>query len=87
MHNNNDMVPTLEAMKKKIYYFHKKGVDILKLDFTLQNVANFFSIALKLPVFNLARKEIQIKTYLMELQLFLLWKVCLVVQEFALAQL
>ena len=39
-YNNKDVVPTLEAMQKMIEFYHKKGIDMLKLGCTLPNWAN-----------------------------------------------
>ena len=39
-YNNKDNVPTLEAMRKMLAFFHKKGIDMLKLGCTLPNLAN-----------------------------------------------
>ena len=39
-YNNKDIVPTLEAMQKKIAFYHDKEVDMLKLCCTLPNLAN-----------------------------------------------
>ena len=39
-YNNKDVVPTLEAMQKMLAYYHKKGIDMLKLGCTLPNLAN-----------------------------------------------
>ena len=39
-YNNKDVVPTLEAMQKKIVFYHNKGIDMLKLGCTLPNLAN-----------------------------------------------
>ena len=39
-YNNKDVVPTLEAMKKMIEFYHSKRIDMLKLGFTLPNLAN-----------------------------------------------
>ena len=39
-YNNKDVVPTLEAMKKMIHFYHEKGIDMLKLGCTLPNLAN-----------------------------------------------
>ena len=39
-YNNKDVVPTLEAMQKMIEFYHKKGIDMLKLGCTLPNLAN-----------------------------------------------
>ena len=38
--NNKDVVPTLEAMRKMLAFYHKKGIDMLKLRCTLPNLAN-----------------------------------------------
>ena len=38
--NNNDVIPTLEALQKMIEFYHKKGIDRLKLGCTLSNLAN-----------------------------------------------
>ena len=40
-YNNKDVVPTLEAMQKKIEFFHNRGIDMLKLGCTLPNLAKF----------------------------------------------
>ena len=37
---NNKDVPTLEAMQKKIAFYHYKDIDMLKLGCTLPNLAN-----------------------------------------------
>ena len=39
-YNNKDVVPTLEAMQKMLFFYHKKGIDMLKLGCTLPNLAN-----------------------------------------------
>ena len=39
-YNNKDIVPTLEAMQKKIAFYHDKDIDMLKLGCTLPNLAN-----------------------------------------------
>ena len=39
-YNNKDVVPTLDAMQKMIEFHHDKGIDMLKLDCTLPNLAN-----------------------------------------------
>ena len=39
-YNNKDLVPTLEAMQKKLAFYHKNGIDMLKLGCTLPNLAN-----------------------------------------------
>ena len=38
-YNNEDVVSTLEAMRKKLAFYHKKGTDMLKLGCTLPNLA------------------------------------------------
>ena len=38
--NNKDVVPTLEAMQKKVEFYQNKGIDMLKLGFPLPNLAN-----------------------------------------------
>ena len=53
-HNNKDVVPTLEAMQKMVAFYHKKGIDMLKLGCTLPNLANIclhISISAKLYPF------------------------------------
>ena len=40
LYNNNDVVPTLEAMQKMLAFYHKKGIDMLKLGCTLPSLAN-----------------------------------------------
>ena len=39
-YKNKDVVPTLEAMQKRLAFCHKKGIDMLKLGYTLPNLAN-----------------------------------------------
>ena len=39
-YNNKDVLPTLEAMQKKIASYHDKDIDMLKLGCTLPNLAN-----------------------------------------------
>ena len=39
-YNNKDVVSTLEAMQKMLAFYHKKGIDILKLACTLPILAN-----------------------------------------------
>ena len=39
-YNNEDFVPTLEAMQKMIEFHHQKEIDMLKLGCTLPNLAN-----------------------------------------------
>ena len=39
-YNNKDVVPTLEEMQKMIQFYHKKGIDMLKLGCTLPNIIN-----------------------------------------------
>ena len=39
-YNNIDVVPTLEAMQKKIAFYHDKDIDTLRLGCTLPNLAN-----------------------------------------------
>ena len=39
-YNNKDVVITLEAMQKMIQFYHNKGIDMLKLGYTLPNLAN-----------------------------------------------
>ena len=39
-YNNKDVVPTLDAMQKKIEFYHNKGIDMLELGFELPNMAN-----------------------------------------------
>ena len=38
--NNKDVIPTLEALQKMIEFYHKKGIDRLKLGCTLPTLAN-----------------------------------------------
>ena len=39
-YNNNDFVPTLDAMQKMMDIYYNKGIDMLKLGGTLANLAN-----------------------------------------------
>ena len=39
-YKNKDVVPTLEAMQKMLAFYHKKGIEMLKLGCTLPNLAN-----------------------------------------------
>ena len=38
-YNNKNVVPTLEALQKMLTFYHKKGIDMLKLGCTLPNLA------------------------------------------------
>ena len=38
--NNKDVVPTLEAMQKMLVFYHKRGIDMMKLWCTLPSLAN-----------------------------------------------
>ena len=40
LYNNKDFVPALEAMQKRIAFYHHKDIDVLKLGCTLPNLAN-----------------------------------------------
>ena len=40
LYNNKEVVPTLEAMEKKIVFYHDKRIDMLKLGCTLPNLVN-----------------------------------------------
>ena len=39
-YNNKDVVPTLQAMKKMMKFYHDQKIDTLKLGCTLPNLAN-----------------------------------------------
>ena len=39
-YNNKDVVPTLEALQKMLAFYHKKGIDMLKLGCTVPNLEN-----------------------------------------------
>ena len=39
-YDNKEVVPTLEAMQKRMEFYHNKGIDMLKLGCTLPNLAN-----------------------------------------------
>ena len=39
-YNNQNVVPTLESMQKMLAFYHKKGIDMLKLGCTHPNLAN-----------------------------------------------
>ena len=39
-YNNKDVVPTLQAMKKMMKFYHDQKIDMLKLGCTLHNLAN-----------------------------------------------
>ena len=41
-YNNKDVMPTLDAMTKMIQFYHSKQIDMLKLGYTLPNLANRF---------------------------------------------
>ena len=41
-YNNKDVVPSLYAMTKMIQFYHSKQMDMLKLGYTLPNLANRF---------------------------------------------
>ena len=40
-YNNKDVLPTLEAMQKMVYFYHNRGIDLFKLGYILPNLANF----------------------------------------------
>ena len=40
-YNNKDVVATLETIQKMLDFYHKKGIDMLKLGYTLPNLAKF----------------------------------------------
>ena len=40
-YNNKDVVPTLEAIRNLLAFYHKKGIDMLNLGCTLPKLANF----------------------------------------------
>ena len=40
-YNKKDVVSTLEARQKMIDFYHNINIDMLKLGFTLPNLANF----------------------------------------------
>ena len=48
-YNTKDFVPTLEAMQKMIGFYHNRGIDMLKLGYTLP----------KLPIFVCINRQIQ----------------------------
>jgi hypothetical protein len=39
-YNNKDVIPTLNAMTNMVKFYHDKGIDVLKLGYTLPNIAN-----------------------------------------------
>ena len=39
-YNNKDVVPTLQAMKKMMEFYHDQKIDMLKLGCTVPNLAN-----------------------------------------------
>ena len=41
-YNNNDVVPVFEALQKISAFYHNKGIEKLKLAYTLVNLANIF---------------------------------------------
>ena len=41
-YNNKDVVPTSEAMQKTIAFYYDKDVNMLKLAFTLANLAHLY---------------------------------------------
>ena len=40
LYNNKEVVPTLAAMQEMLAFYHKKGIDMLKLGCTLPKLAN-----------------------------------------------
>ena len=40
LYNNQHVIPTLEAMQTMLVFYHKNGIDMLKLGCTLPNLAN-----------------------------------------------
>ena len=41
-YNNKDVVPTLEALQKMMKFYHERQIDMLKLGYTLPNLANIY---------------------------------------------
>ena len=41
-YNNKIVVPTPEAMQKRLVFYQKKGIDMLKIGCTIPNLANIF---------------------------------------------
>ena len=39
-YNDKDVVPTLEAIQKKVEFYHKKKIDMMKIATTLPSLAN-----------------------------------------------
>ena len=63
-YSNKDVVPTLEAMQNMLYFYHKKGTDILKLGCTLPNLAIIYlhkSTASKFYPFIKSNKDLLLK--------------------------
>ena len=60
-YNNNDVVPTPEAMQKMLSFHHKKGIGMLQLGCTLPSLANIClhkSTSAKLYPFNDTDKDL-----------------------------
>ena len=60
-YNNKDVVPTLEAMQKMLAFYHKKGIDMLKLGCTLPKIWRIF-VSTNLPAPNSIHSLSPIKT-------------------------
>ena len=59
-YNNKDVVPTLEGLQELMQFYHQNVIDILKLGFTLQNLANGIlhsSTSLRFVPFNQEEKS------------------------------
>ena len=60
-YNNKDLVPTFEAMQNMINFYHDKDIDMLRLDWTLPNLANIClkkSTEAKFPPFTEGDKDL-----------------------------
>ena len=60
-YNNKDVDPTLEAMQTLLAFYHKKGIDMLKLGCTRRNLANIclhISTSVKLYPFTETDKDL-----------------------------
>ena len=63
-YNNKDVVPTLEAMQKKIVFYHNKDTDMLKLGCTFKTWPTF--VYTKPAMQNSIPSQREIKTYCKE---------------------
>ena len=66
-YNNKDVVPTVETLQKMLQFYHQKVIDMLKLGFTLSNLANrIFHLSTSLKFFPFGQEDKSFDDYICE---------------------